>query len=319
MCACPPPPHPLPQSMEIQSWLLAATSLWFPHHRTSGMLPAADTPTLPLSVSPTPPTASLDARGAGAGAGAAVRPLPPPSARRAPPRLLILFGPTGAGKSTAVRCMAAALGLPLRQWTDTGARGVSFRGGEDEDEDSQWRRGGGGPPFRRFGAGEGPSEFELPFTSVLADFEEFLRNILNRSPLLLTSVGSGGGGSGGGGGGSRGPTGPTSRSPSHPDPALVLLEEVPRPRDAAGWCGCALIKRGEGGKGVDMCRCVCPLLCLPPLTHTHTHILWKWLDRLLKLPAVTARCDGCLPRHPTGPAGPPAIRVVQPVPGSPCG
>lgn len=131
--------------------------------------------------------------------------------------------------------MAAALGLPLRQWTDTGARGVSFMGarrGDDEDEDSQWVRGGPGargrdaPPFRRYGAAADPSEFDLPFTSVLVDFEEFLRNILNRSPLLLTTVGSAGGGSS--------DRGPTSRGLSHPDPALVLLEEVPRPRDAAG-------------------------------------------------------------------------------------
>ena len=53
----------------------------------------------------------------------------PTAAAAARPRLLILHGPTGCGKSTAVRVIARELGLQLREWTDHGARGHSSFGG----------------------------------------------------------------------------------------------------------------------------------------------------------------------------------------------
>ncbi len=40
-----------------------------------------------------------------------------------PKRLLVLFGATGAGKSTMVRVLARELGCNIREWRDHGARG----------------------------------------------------------------------------------------------------------------------------------------------------------------------------------------------------
>lgn len=86
--------------------------------------------------------------------------------RQHPPRqrLLFLCGPPGAGKSTAVRCIARELGLAITEWGDNESAG---RLNYDRKLNS---------------------EFQTPYVSSLNDFADFIRQSVSYSALPLVAV-----------------------------------------------------------------------------------------------------------------------------------
>jgi hypothetical protein len=203
--------------------------LWFPGQGP----PARSSPPPPPPTPPPTTTTTTTTTTTATPAVAAVRP--------AAPRLLILYGPAGAGKSTAVRVLSASLGLSLREWGDMGARGGLLLPSTGDGTESGYTAGGGGRAAAAAAAlreREAQGDYTPPFTSVLQDFEEFLSACGVFSPLLLAPCA--------GAGVARGlpaAPGPVTQ------PTLVLLEEIPRPRDASGALRLHL---------------VCPLLVMSP-------------------------------------------------------
>lgn len=82
-------------------------------------------------------------------------------------RLLFLCGPPGAGKSTAVRCIARELGLTVAEWGDNESAGRLQYG-------------------RMLS-----SEFQTPYVSSLNDFADFIRQSVSYSALPLVAVSRG--------------------------------------------------------------------------------------------------------------------------------
>jgi hypothetical protein len=79
-------------------------------------------------------------------------------------RLLFLCGPPGAGKSTAVRCIAQELDLTVAEWGDNESAGRLHYD-------------------RMFS-----SEFQTPYVSSLNDFADFIRQSVSYSALPLVTV-----------------------------------------------------------------------------------------------------------------------------------
>lgn len=137
------------------------------------------------------------------------------------PKLLILYGSSGVGKSTLVEILCGELGLNVRQWSDTGNSGGTRLGALSYAQATSTASGvGGGLDGDHF-------EFAAPFVSNLDDFRDFMLRSAIFPSLALTVVSDD---ASAGNGGQLGAHGAESQDAGD----LLLIQELPKVHDDVG-------------------------------------------------------------------------------------